>query len=359
MAPHRIVASLLKQPTGAFGPPSGGGLSAMLDVLRKHASSWVIKVILGAIVISFIFFFGYGAMRRDPRGGDDAVATVNGTPIPTAEYRFLLDQNYDRLRKSFPGQEVPEFVQKMAISSTLGQLISKELAIAQANELGVVVPDAELAAIVMGTPAAQRDGEFDAIFYRTEFQPYFKRRFGIEYESYLEQDLKIEALTKLFRNIDQSPPFPDGPDRKDLKWTFETVTLDPAAMKEELKSVGEAKELARLLMSSEPAHWREMLRPFGAQVVKVGPLWIRNRGTLLEGLATFDDQRTIFSLTEENPVLAEPIERGGKIYVVRLVERIAEENPARPSWPLDDYLRSWMAKLRDKAKIVSFLDTEE
>ncbi len=331
----------------------------MLDVLRRHASSWVIKVILGAIVISFIFFFGYGAMRRDPRGGGDAVATVNGAPIPTAEYRFLLDQNYDRLRASFQGQEVPDFVKKMAVSSTLNRLISKELAVAQANELGVVVPDAELAATVMSTPAAQRDGEFDAIFYRTEFQPYSKRRFGIEYESFLEQDLKIEALTELFRNIDQSPPFPDGPERKVLKWTFETVTLDPAAMKETLKSVEEAKDLAKLLMSSEPARWREMLRPFGARVVNVGPLWIRNRGTLLEGHATFDDQRAILSLTEDNPVLAEPIERGGKIYVVRLVERVAEENPARSNWPAGDYLRSWMAKLRDKAKIVSFLDTEE
>ena len=330
----------------------------MLDVLRRHASSWIIKVILGTIVISFIFFFGYGAMRSDPRGSSDAVATVNGVPIPTTEYRFLLDQNYDRLRESFPGQEVPDFVQKMAISSTLNQLISRELATAQADELGVVVPDAELAAVVMSTPAAQRDGEFDAIFYRTEFQPYFKRRFGIEYESFLEQDLKIEALTELFRNIGQSSPLPDGPERKDLKWTFETVTLDPAAMKEELKSVEETRELAKLLTSSEPARWREMLRPFGARVVKVGPLWIRNRGTLLEGHATFDDQRAILSLTEDDPVLAEPIERGGKIYVVRLVERIAEENPARSNWPMDDYLRSWMGKLRDKAKIVSFLDTE-
>ena len=54
----------------------------MLNTLRKNAGSWMIKVLLFAIVIVFIFW-GVGTFREQ-RGG--RIALVNGQTITYDEY---------------------------------------------------------------------------------------------------------------------------------------------------------------------------------------------------------------------------------------------------------------------------------
>ena len=55
----------------------------MLRLMRKQAGSWLIKILLGAIVIVFVFW-GVGSFREQ-RGG--RVALVNGDQITQDEYR--------------------------------------------------------------------------------------------------------------------------------------------------------------------------------------------------------------------------------------------------------------------------------
>lgn len=334
----------------------------MLDILRRHASSWVIKVILGAIVISFIFFFGYSSMRSSRRGGDDAVATVNGRPITLAEYRFILNNNYDRLKATFKDKDVPEFVVKMAKSQTLRQLVSREIGLELADSLGVVVPDAQLAEAVRKTPYAQRDGQFDPIFYRHQFLPYFKQRFGIDYEKFLEQDIVLEDLESIFKGVDKGVPVAKGEGEEDeeFKWTFESVAFEPDKLVEagKVKSAEEVMTAAELLINSNPRKWKGFIAPFGISSAKVGPIAIRERRRLLGGQGTVEDMVEIFSLTSENPVVGKPIERGGKIFVVRLIERKRIEM-SEDFWPARDFFGSWMVKLSEKAKVVSYLDEEK
>jgi len=325
----------------------------MLDILRKHASSWIIKALLGAIVISFIFFFGWSTFRKGMRAPSQAVATVDGIPIPAAEFRFLLDQNYERLRSSFKENEVPDFVRKMATQGTLEQLISRTLMQEQADRLGIVIPDDMLIDAVKSTPAAQKDGEFDYVFYRDEYLPYFKQRFGIDFENFLGQELKLKELSDLFSGISLVPVFPeDG----SMEWTFEVVTLDPAALKDSLKSLDEARAFAKMLISTEPARWREMLRKLKLSPASIGPIRIAQRNQLIEGKGTFEDHRAIFSLNKQSSVLPEPIERGGKVYVLRLVSVSPITAASEQKQPSQDYFRAWMEKLREKANVVSFLD---
>ena len=49
----------------------------MLSLMRKSAGSWIIKFILGAVILAFIPF-GYG-IYQDRR--DVKIATVNGDPV--------------------------------------------------------------------------------------------------------------------------------------------------------------------------------------------------------------------------------------------------------------------------------------
>ena len=54
----------------------------MLSLMRKHAGSWMIKVILGAIVVTFVFWGGYQySSQRLSR-----VASVNDQWITIDEY---------------------------------------------------------------------------------------------------------------------------------------------------------------------------------------------------------------------------------------------------------------------------------
>ncbi|MFA4875090.1 MAG: SurA N-terminal domain-containing protein [bacterium] len=338
----------------------------MLDVLRKHASSWLIKLILGAIVISFVFFFGYSSMRKTSRTGKigdvSAVASVNGSPIPTPEYQFFLDRNYERLRASFQGKEMPEFGRKMAESATMQQMVGRELAQQEADAMGIVIPDAELADAIRSTPAAQKDGEFDPIHYKHEFLPYFRNRFGLDYERLILQDLRSQALESTFQNVDRDIAKKELEAQTDNgSWTFEVVVFDPKAMTESgaVKSPEEATQAAQMLISADPRSWKGMLTPLKLAAKKVGPISVRERAGILEGQGTFEDYKNIFMLTKEHPVIGKPIERSGKFYVVHLVEMVKPGKASAGPWPGSEFFRAWMMKMAEKAKVVSYLKEEK
>ena len=72
----------------------------MLDLMRKHASSWLIKVFLGAIIIVFSFW-GIGSYNTSRA---NRVATVNGEPISVEAYREAYQRIIERLRQQFGNQ---------------------------------------------------------------------------------------------------------------------------------------------------------------------------------------------------------------------------------------------------------------
>ena len=69
----------------------------MLRLMRDKAGNWLIKIILGAIVIVFVFW-GVGSFR-DQGGG--RVATVNGESITLDEYRTSYNQMMEQIRQRF------------------------------------------------------------------------------------------------------------------------------------------------------------------------------------------------------------------------------------------------------------------
>ncbi|KKK99203.1 hypothetical protein LCGC14_2635080, partial [marine sediment metagenome] len=69
----------------------------MLSLMRKYATTWLIKVILGAIVIVFVFW-GVGSFRAQRAG---RVAVVNGETITVEEYREVYNNIIEQLRRSF------------------------------------------------------------------------------------------------------------------------------------------------------------------------------------------------------------------------------------------------------------------
>ena len=135
----------------------------MLRLMRKHAGSWVIKLLLGAIVIVFIFW-GVGSFRAQ-RGG--RVAMVNGDQITADEYRDAYNNLMEQLRTRFGNKLDENMIKTLQVKKqALNRLINNRLLIQEAEKLKFRVSEKELADAILHIPAFQRSGVFDKYLYR-------------------------------------------------------------------------------------------------------------------------------------------------------------------------------------------------
>ena len=130
----------------------------MLSLMRKHATSWLIKLILGAIVIVFVLW-GVGSWNSQRSG---RVATVNGEMITADDYRFAYKRLIEQVRQSFGNNLNDELIKTLQLDKqALNQLIDKILMRQAASELDLRVSDQELSQSIRRVSAFQTAGVFD------------------------------------------------------------------------------------------------------------------------------------------------------------------------------------------------------
>ena len=131
----------------------------MLSLMRKHAGTWMIKVILGAIVVVFVFW-GVGSYTSRQSG---RVAKVNGTIITLDDYRVSYNNLIEQVRQSFGNNLTDELIQMLQLRKrALDQLIDKALMLQAAEKLKLMVSDEELAGFIRNIGAFQSAGVFDS-----------------------------------------------------------------------------------------------------------------------------------------------------------------------------------------------------
>jgi peptidyl-prolyl cis-trans isomerase D len=134
----------------------------MLYLMRKHATSWFIKLVLSAIVIVFVFW-GVGSFREEKV---NRVAEVNGNVISIDQYYDA----YNNLIEGYKRQFGESFNESMLNALNIKQqvvntLIERELIIQEAKRLNVRVTDEELATSIQSISYFQKDGIFDNRYY--------------------------------------------------------------------------------------------------------------------------------------------------------------------------------------------------
>jgi peptidyl-prolyl cis-trans isomerase D len=135
----------------------------MLELMRKHAKSWMMKVILGLIIVVFIFYFGSTSGDR----GAEAIVKINGKTISYADFHKKYSNLYDTYRQYFGGNLPEEFLKKLDLKQqTLDSLINEVIIVNKATELGITADDDEVRNSIMQYPAFQRDGAFDERLYQ-------------------------------------------------------------------------------------------------------------------------------------------------------------------------------------------------
>jgi peptidyl-prolyl cis-trans isomerase D len=174
----------------------------VLDLMRKHAQSWFIKVALGGIAIVFIFFFGWGGSMREKRR--DYLADVNGTIISTEQFQTILNMEREALQRQFQGHMPPE-LEKQLKKRVADGLINQTLLIQEAKRLGLSVTDEFLIKSIRGNRMFQRDGGFDENLYRMVLRDQFKMTPTV-FEQFLRNQLLAAQVEDLLTDSVKTTP---------------------------------------------------------------------------------------------------------------------------------------------------------
>src|SRR5208337_4416158 len=104
----------------------------MLDFVRTHAKSWVIKVFLWVIVIVFIGWGGYAYQTRH----ESDIARVGDHYITGSEYQSAYNNMVEGVRKQFGGALPDELMRSLNLKQqALDSLIQHYLILRGANDL--------------------------------------------------------------------------------------------------------------------------------------------------------------------------------------------------------------------------------
>lgn len=129
----------------------------MLNFMRRHAQSWLIKVALGAIVVVFIFW-GIGTFRISEEG---VAARVNGESISVREYQSAYDRLLRAYRDAFRDRFSDEMLRRFNLrQQALDNLVNRTLLLQEARRLHLLVSEDELRRSIAAYPAFQVNGRF-------------------------------------------------------------------------------------------------------------------------------------------------------------------------------------------------------
>lgn len=190
----------------------------MLSLMRKHAGSWLIKVILGAIVVVFVLW-GVGSWTSQRSG---RVATVNGDPISLEEFRITYKRLLEQVRQSFGNNLNEDLIKTLQLpKQAMDELINRNLMRQAAAELNLQVSDEELSRSIQDISAFQTAGLFDNRRYQTILD-----RNSMTPESFEINQRDALMIQKLNNIITSSVKISDQEVVQWYKWDNTEVNLD-------------------------------------------------------------------------------------------------------------------------------------
>ena len=164
----------------------------MLTSMRENAGSFIIKLLLGAIVVVFVLW-GVGTNEKS---SNPEVARVEGQPISYADYAQAYQQLVDNVRRQF-GSSLDEATLGLLNlkEQALNQLIDRAVLIKESQAMGFRVSDDELAAHIRSIPAFQSAEGFDRAQYDRVLTQF--RMTPEAFEASQRDDLLIQKISDI------------------------------------------------------------------------------------------------------------------------------------------------------------------
>ena len=190
----------------------------MLGLLRKKAKSWIIQLLLGAIIIVFVFW-GVGSFREQNMG---EIAMVNGESITFNEYTDAYNNFLDQLRQRFGKNLNDDMIKMLQVKKeTLNRLIDRKLLKTEAAKLKLRVTDNEVSDEILKIEAFRNGGVFDNRLYNRALNNI--RLTPEEFEASQRESLLIGKLNSF---ISGSVKVSEDEAREWFTWSNAEVNID-------------------------------------------------------------------------------------------------------------------------------------
>lgn len=159
-----------------------------------HERKRVVQVVLALIILPFAL---WGLDSYQNSGDVGVLATVNGTPIGQAEFEDALLQQRRRMQELAGENFDPALFDRPEIKrSVLEGLATQHLLLANAKQAGLTVSDEQIAQIIAGVGAFQKDGRFDKQRYEAALRAQGMTPSLFEYR--VRQDILNRQLTDAY-----------------------------------------------------------------------------------------------------------------------------------------------------------------
>jgi peptidyl-prolyl cis-trans isomerase D len=163
----------------------------MLDILRQHSQSWIIKALFGIIIAVFVFFGIYS--YRDQRPGGGILAYVGEKPILVKDYIEEYDGMARQIQSENPGVTKEDLDRMGFKQQVFRQMAVRALIFDQADKLGVSVSAEELRSqIARLTPFQNDKGQFDLELYKQKI-----KSLGMSVERFEDDQKRTIILEKM------------------------------------------------------------------------------------------------------------------------------------------------------------------
>lgn len=173
----------------------------MLEWIRERNQGWLAKIILTLVTVPFALFGINSYFNHN--AGADVVATVDGQKISMLTYEHAIKQQAERLRATLGPDAVKAMDDPRMRKEVLDSLVRQRAMVAEAQRLGMVVSDSQLATFIGAIPAFQKNGKFDLETYQMVL-----RQQGLavkQFEQMARDELMMQDLRAAFADAQQIP----------------------------------------------------------------------------------------------------------------------------------------------------------
>lgn len=196
----------------------------MLNSLRNAARSWIAKLLLVVLVLSFAV---WGISGQIFGGLGSNVLTAGDTRVSILEYRLAYDRQLSLLSQQFGTPVTREQAQAFGVDNrVLSQLAAGAVLDEQAREMRLGLSRDRLAAMTAEDPAFQgADGRFD----RNQFD-FVLRQIGMRPEDYLRNREQAAVRQQIIEAVSDGMTAPDAFLRAVSLYQGEDRTVDYIVM---------------------------------------------------------------------------------------------------------------------------------
>ena len=161
----------------------------MLDLMRKHAKNWIMKTLLGIIIIVFIFYFG----SKTGKDAADAIVSIDGKSLSRVDFEKNYQDLIQMYRQQSGGQLTEEMLKTLKVKDqVLDKMIYEALLLSKAEELRINISDQDLRDAIAAMPEFQRNGAFNQRQYEQML-----RSIRMKPEDFEAKQRKVLSISKM------------------------------------------------------------------------------------------------------------------------------------------------------------------